>query len=65
MPTPTTIPTAASTVTVESLKQAILRYSRYSLAKEWGSLNLRERFLAVSLAVRDTIIDAIDRKSVV
>ncbi len=58
MTPPTAMPTAASPVTTASLKQAILRYARYSLAKEWNTLDLRERFLATSLAVRDTIIDA-------
>ncbi len=52
------MPSPRSTVTIESLKQSILRYSRYVLGTEWEGLSGRERFLAVSLAVRDPIIDS-------
>ena len=48
-------------VTIESLKQSMLRYSRYSLGKEWESLTARERFIAISLAVRESIIEVMLR----
>ncbi|MFH0943690.1 MAG: hypothetical protein V2A76_00680 [Planctomycetota bacterium] len=51
----------SASVTVESLKQSILRYSRYSLGKEWESLTARERFIAASLAVREQVIEVMLR----
>lgn len=44
-------------VTIESLKQSILRYARYSMGKEWESLSDRERFVTTSLAVRESMIE--------
>jgi len=41
-----------------SFRYAILRHVRYSLGREWGELSGRELFHAVSLAVRDRIVDA-------
>jgi len=54
-------PLPRSSVTIESLKQSMLRYSRYSLGKEWEALTARERFIAISLAVRESIIEVMLR----
>lgn len=42
---------------IEALKASIRRWARYGLAKEWEDLDDRERFLAVSLAAREPIIE--------
>ena len=57
----TQTPVPSASVTIESLKQSILRYSRYSLGKEWESLTARERFIAASLAVREQVIEVMLR----
>jgi starch phosphorylase len=43
---------------VMSFRDSILRHVRYSLGRDWGQLSGRELFQAVSLAVRDHIMDA-------
>ena len=40
------------------LRDLVLRYTRFTLAKEWEDLTPRERLLAVSLAVREPVLDA-------
>jgi glycogen phosphorylase len=44
-------------ITRDELKQAILRYTRYTLGVELASLTPREQFIAVSLAIREHVID--------
>lgn len=44
-------------LTRDELKQSILRYTRYTLGIELSALTPREQFLAVSLAVRESVID--------
>ena len=48
-------PTSAEVV---SFRDSVLRHVRYSLGRDWGQLSGRELFQAVSLAVRDHIMDA-------
>lgn len=42
---------------ISDLQQAIEHHARYSLGKDWRELSMRDRFNAVSLAVRDKLID--------
>ncbi len=44
-------------LTRDELKQSILRYTRYSLGVELNSLTPREQFIALSLAIREQVID--------
>ncbi len=48
---------AAHRADVSAFKESILRHVRYSLGREWEELSGRELFSAVSLAVRDRILD--------
>lgn len=48
---------AESCATVSELQQAIERHARYSIGKNWCDLSTRDRFNAVSLAIRDRMID--------
>ncbi|MGV3523346.1 MAG: glycogen/starch/alpha-glucan phosphorylase [Candidatus Sericytochromatia bacterium] len=41
----------------EALQQSILQHVRYSLGKEWHQLSRQDHFMAVSLAVRDRLVD--------
>lgn len=43
--------------TPEALKASILKHVRYSLGKEWAHLSRHDLFMAVSLAVRDRLVD--------
>ncbi|MEZ0373256.1 MAG: hypothetical protein ACAI44_29460, partial [Candidatus Sericytochromatia bacterium] len=42
----------------DSLKASILQHVRYSLGKEWAHLSRHDLFMAVSLAVRDRLVDS-------
>jgi glycogen phosphorylase len=44
-------------VTVGSLRDAILRHVRYTLGREEGAATPRDLFTAVALATRDRIVD--------
>ena len=55
---PDDIQIARSPVTAAALVDSIRRYSRYTLGKEWRDCSARERFLAVSMAVREPIIES-------
>lgn len=41
----------------EALKESIMQHVRYSLGKEWAHLSRHDLFMAVSLAVRDRLVD--------
>lgn len=45
-------------VSAAQLKASIQQHARYSLGKTWPDCSPRERFICVSLAVREPIIDA-------
>lgn len=45
------------TNTPEAIQASILQHVRYSLGKEWGSLSRHDLFMAVSLAIRDRLVD--------
>ncbi len=40
-----------------TLRESILRYSRYTLGRDWHELTPREKFIAVTLAARERIIE--------
>lgn len=48
---------AAHRADVAAFKESILRHVRYSLGREWEELSEAELFSAVSMAVRDRILD--------
>lgn len=48
---------AVATDAIQELQDAICRHAVYSLGKQWKNLGLYERFTAVSLAVRDRMIE--------
>lgn len=43
----------------EALKASVLKHVRYSLGKIWEDLSLHDLFMAVSLAVRDRLVDSL------
>ena len=43
--------------TVSALEESIRHHARYSLGKEWDTLTPKELFNALSLAVRDRLVD--------
>src|SRR5687768_4638719 len=44
-------------ITMASLEEAIHRYARYTLGKKWEDLSKRDMLLALTLAVRERLLD--------
>ena len=43
--------------TVEAFQESFLRHARYLIGKEWKDLSPYDRFLVVSMSVRDRLLD--------
>ncbi len=49
--------TSLSAITMASLEESIYRYARYTLGKKWEDLSKRDILLALTLAVREQLLD--------
>ena len=55
--TPRSPSVGTPSLSVDELKESILRYARFTLGLEWSAASPREKLLAVSLAAREPVLD--------